>query len=215
MQLHQVGGSTVRLHALEYTRKGKNHIIAWLVQHHTHCTLFVCSPFLLLSPSSSPLLFLPSCFLSCLQNGSGSGDFHLYRRARNQERSRIAEIEAAAEEEEKRNEFERQRAITQYHLEQETLKRSEKRKRKKAHQQEAKKQIKLQINGKEGEEGEKIVVKNDGSFLETFLKMQAEKEKEKDTAATRNADLKEIEEEQDAREREESQDRSKLSLEKF
>jgi hypothetical protein len=53
-----------------------------------------------------------------LQAGSGSGDFHTYRNARNLERERIAKMERDAKEEEEREAFERKRAIDNFHLEQ-------------------------------------------------------------------------------------------------
>ena len=48
--------------------------------------------------------------------GSGSGDFHTYRNARNLERERIARMEREAKAEEERAAFERQRAIANFHL---------------------------------------------------------------------------------------------------
>lgn len=78
----------------------------------------------LLCASSPP----PSVFSSRLsivvavcvvvQAGAGSGEFHTYRRARNLERERVAKMERDAKEEEEREAFERQRAITNFHLQQ-------------------------------------------------------------------------------------------------
>eukprot|EP00193_Tetraselmis_chui_P001109 CAMPEP_0177751694 /NCGR_PEP_ID=MMETSP0491_2-20121128/512_1 /TAXON_ID=63592 /ORGANISM="Tetraselmis chuii, Strain PLY429" /LENGTH=110 /DNA_ID=CAMNT_0019266827 /DNA_START=417 /DNA_END=746 /DNA_ORIENTATION=- len=41
--------------------------------------------------------------------GAGSGDFHQYRMARRREQSRLARIDKAAEEQQEKDEFERQR----------------------------------------------------------------------------------------------------------
>lgn len=96
--------------------------------------------------------------------GSGSGDFHTYRNARNIERERIAKMEQQAKEDEERMSFERQRAINNFYLEQEQMKKSEKRKRKKQTKAEHVKKAKLEAMNQ---------LPNDGSFMEQFLKQQA------------------------------------------
>jgi hypothetical protein len=77
-------------------------------------------------------------------------------------------MDRAAAEEEARLKFERERAIKNFHLEQEQKKKAEKRKHRKEKKQESVKKAKLDQPNE---------LPKDGSFMEMFLKKQAELEK--------------------------------------